>query len=214
MSLLSPLAKRIRATNFWQNVVVPAQRHKSHQHWLKSDRPVPAPHEVKVRNLMAMADLYDVHVLVETGTYHGDTISAVQDRFKKIYSIEIYEPFATRAQQKFADLKNVNVILGDSAAKLPGLLAEISEPILFWLDGHYSGQGTGLGDKETPILAEIEHIHRLRRGYKDVILIDDARCFTGSEGYPDLASFMMHLTTLFGRRPLVANDAIFILPEK
>ena len=66
---------------------------------------------------------------------------------------------------------------------LPSLLTLIREPCLFWLDAHYSEGITVKSDLNTPILEELKHIfaHTIR-GH--VILIDDARCFTGREDYP------------------------------
>ena len=99
--------------------------------------------------------------------------------FKQIHSIEIYEPFALAAKNRFAGNPKVRILHGDSADLLPSLLLTIREPILFWLDGHFSGENTGIGNAESPVTAEIEHILRLRQGFGDVIIIDDARCFTG-----------------------------------
>jgi len=181
--------------------------------WLDAGRPIPAPHEVKSRNVLTLADLYGLDILIETGTYMGEMIAATKNRFKAIYSIEIYEPLAIKAREDFASAKNVNIILGDSATELPKLFEKISEPVLFWLDGHYSGEGTGFGLSETPIIAEIDHIIRMRRGFGDVIIIDDARCFDGTAGYPKLDDFLSRLGEAFGARPLVGDDGIFVLPQ-
>jgi hypothetical protein len=66
------------------------------------------------------------------------------------------------------------------------VLQKLREPTLFWLDGHWSGGITAKGEKETPIVAECEAVlsHPVR-GH--VILIDDARCFTGENDYPTVA---------------------------
>ena len=74
---------------------------------------------------------------------------------------------------------------GDSSKVLPELLDKIKKPCLFWLDGHYSGGITGKGDLNTPILNELKSIfsHQIK---DHVILIDDARCFTGEEDYPTI----------------------------
>lgn len=56
---------------------------------------------------------------------------------------------------------------------------------MFWLDGHYSGEGTAKGDKETPILEELKCILN-KNDYKHVILIDDARLFGNVCDYPSI----------------------------
>jgi hypothetical protein len=67
---------------------------------------------------------------------------------------------------------------------LPAVLSDIKGACLFWLDGHYSYGKTARGTTDTPILAELAHIFR-RANPNDVILIDDARLFTGGV-YPPL----------------------------
>jgi hypothetical protein len=68
---------------------------------------------------------------------------------------------------------------------MPELLSGIKEPCLFWLDAHYSGGVTGQADSETPIVKEIKSILAHPRS-DHVILIDDAREFTGNSNYPTL----------------------------
>jgi len=55
------------------------------------------------------------------------------------------------------------------------------------------GEGSGRGDEETPIVAEMTALaaHRIR-GH--VALIDDARLFDGMSGYPRLDTFMRWVT--------------------
>ena len=53
-------------------------------------------------------------------------------------------------------------------------------------DGHYSAGITAKGDLETPIMQELEAI--LSHSIKNhVILIDDAREFTGMNDYPTVS---------------------------
>ena len=79
--------------------------------------------------------------------------------------------------------------------------AQTGSGAMFFLDGHFSGAGTAFGaDGETPVLAELRAIlswEKLRdwEGVcgqrKSVIVIDDARHFTGSHGgYPSLVSII------------------------
>jgi hypothetical protein len=95
---------------------------------------------------------------------------------------------------------------------MPEVLAPLNEPVLFWLDGHYSGEGTGAGAEDSPVIQEVEHILQSRANYRDAIIIDDARCFTGEGGYPILKDFLNTLRERFKAEPRVANDAIFLLP--
>lgn len=68
----------------------------------------------------------------------------------------------------------------------------MNEPCLFWLDGHYSGGNTSNGEKETTIMEELKRIcaHSV---INYVILIDDAREFTGQDDYPTLESLRIFI---------------------
>jgi len=105
--------------------------------------------------------------------------------FSKIISFELDQTLAAQAQKRFANDNHIQVVQGDSGKLLPDYLATIYEPCLFWLDGHYSGGITAKGTLETPIKNELTAIlsHPVN-GH--VILIDDARCFTGENDYPTL----------------------------
>ena len=112
-------------------------------------------------------------------------VETVRATFRHVYSIELDEDLHRRAAQRFAACKDVAILQGDSGQVLPQLLANIAEPALFWLDGHYSADITAKGEKETPIMKELGNISR-HPVKQHVILIDDARCFDGTHDYPTL----------------------------
>jgi hypothetical protein len=206
------LKEWIKSTPMWERLLRPVRDARDVDEWLVGGRPVPPPHGVKARNLLCLADLFGIDTLVETGTFRGDMISATKKRFRKIYSIEVFEPLASAASAKFSNDKNVEIINADSSDALPALLPRIIEPVVFWLDGHYSGPGTGKGRVETPILKEILAIKAVRDG-SDVIVIDDAQAFGSDPAFPSLDSFLVEVSTAFGTTPRVANDSIFVLPN-
>ena len=47
------------------------------------------------------AEEYNTDVFVETGTYLGDMINAVENNFKSIYSVELSEELYKRAKELF-----------------------------------------------------------------------------------------------------------------
>ena len=212
--MLTPVKQFLKSTVIWRSIVKPIRSEEEIRSWHLRDRPTPPPHAIKVRNILCLADLFDIHTLIETGTFRGDMIAATKDRFRQIISFEVFEPLAMKAKQRFQHDSTVEIITGDSAKELPGVLERVRYPAIFWLDGHYSGVGTGKADSETPVLAELEHIRRLRKNFRDVIIIDDARAFGTEPDYPHLDQFVAMVDKMFGRRPLVANDSIFILPEE
>jgi hypothetical protein len=156
--------------------------------WEKGGRLGP-PHIIKQRTLLDLARTFHTETLVETGTFLGDMIFAMKDHFKDIYSIELSEGLHQKAKSAFTKYPHIHLIAGDSSKALDHVLSSIKGRCLFWLDGHYSGGITALGDTWCPIRGEIEAI--IRHPVKDhVILIDDSQCFDGNHGYPTL--FELH----------------------
>jgi hypothetical protein len=124
-------------------------------------------------------------VFIETGTYLGDTVSALRYSFQEIYSIELDEKLAQRAKNIFKKYKHIHILQGDSAKILPKILEDIKKPTLFWLDAHYSGGITAKGEKENLILDELQTILNWWVG-GSVILIDDARLFNKENNWPEI----------------------------
>lgn len=114
---------------------------------------------------------------VETGSLVGDGIlSAINAGFKNIHSIELSNTYYELCKNKFKSYPNVKIWKGDSSVVLKDVIKTITEPIVFWLDGHYSCGNTALGNKYSPLMEELDIIknHKLNN---HTILIDDIRCF-------------------------------------
>lgn len=159
------------------------KRDKRIKSWKEKGSPIPPPDSYKQYVVSLFRKRTKSSVLIETGTYLGDMVEAQKYFFKKIYSIEIGEDLFNRARQRFNDDKNVFLINGDSGKELPGILKNLSQPVIFWLDGHYSGGFTSKGETECPILEELDAIFNSGI-YNHTLLIDDARCFNGLGDYP------------------------------
>lgn len=151
--------------------------------WKKMGKPIPPPHLIKEETVKEYAYKFSTDILVETGTYQGDMIVAMKNVFSQIYSIELGSNLYRKAKEQFASASNIHILQGDSSKVLLHLLTSLRQPCLFWLDAHYSRGITVRGDLNSPIWEELKHIfaHRIK---DHVILIDDARCFTGQEDYP------------------------------
>lgn len=150
--------------------------------WERNGRPAPPPHIVKYLTIDEYRKKSGISVLIETGTFLGDMIEAHKHNFKKIFSIELGEKLFARAKKKFRAFPHIHLLQGDSGVVLHKLMPEIDEPVLFWLDGHYSEGITALGEKECPVREELDAI--LQHKFNHVILIDDARMFNGTHDYP------------------------------
>lgn len=180
--------------------------------WRLGGAALPPPHEIKQARLLRLRRRYRPRALVETGTYRGKMVFAMRPHFDRVVSIEIDPALGEGAQRLFADTAAVEVLIGDSARLLPRVLADLAEPTLFWLDGHYSGGGTGRGDTQTPILAELDAIlaHPVA-GH--VIAIDDALCFDGRNDYPTLDALRRSVAERAGGyRVEVVENMILLTP--
>jgi len=165
--------------------------------WQLKGKPIPPPHVVKQKIVKDHAARFKTRTLIETGTFMGEMIDAVLSSFTRIISVEFDEALALRARKKFSSYPCITIIHGDSAAVLPQVVVELKEPCLFWLDAHYSGGVTAKSDLMTPIVQELNIL--LSPGNPDhVILIDDAREFTGQNNYPTLAEVREFIAS---RRP-------------
>ena len=142
------------------------------------------PPAAKRRIVRAYTTLLPHRTLIETGTLFGDMIAANKNRFSSIISLELDPGLAQRAQRRFVHLSHVEVLVGDSGDLLPGVLADVEEPCLFWLDAHAMAGGIR-GKNVTPIDRELTAI--LESSLADyTVLIDDARLFTETSAYPCL----------------------------
>jgi hypothetical protein len=193
--------------------VIARRQKRELMEWERRGRPVPPPHIVKQQTIREFAQRFDLKILVETGTYLGDMVDAMKKHFDRIYSIELSSELNEEARKRFAGNKNIELIHGDSGTELGKLIARIAQPALFWLDGHYSGGITALGEKETPIYEELTHIFSSPQS-GHVVIIDDARCFGADPAYPSIEELTDFIRTKSPDASIeVANDGIRIIPQ-
>jgi hypothetical protein len=164
---------------------------------------------------------FSLQVMVETGTFRGDTVEYFKNKFSKLYSIELSEELAEKAAARFKNNSHIKIICGDSGDVLQDLVKEIDAPALYWLDGHYSSEffigneyfKTALGEKQTPVKKELQTL--LNDRHKHVILIDDARLFTGTNDYPSMNEIKkMAARSPHGYTVSLSKDIIHLIPAK
>ncbi len=190
------------------------KRETAYRNWEANGRNGPTPPFVKEKMIRQHAEQFGTKVLVETGTFLGETIYALRNVFDAIYSIELDEKLYNRAVRKFARRKNVKLFRGDSSQNLPGIFEEIPEKssVLFWLDAHYSGGPTARGDKDTPIMEELDLILTSRK-ILPVVLIDDLHSFGTDPGYPESKSVLEYAEKKgFSGKLWTGEDIIGITP--
>jgi hypothetical protein len=153
--------------------------------WRMRGRPLPPPHVVKQLVILGYQRSRHFDTFVETGTFTGEMVEAMRPHFRRIISIEMAPQIHRQALRRFEHDPRVELLLGDSAAMLPGVLEQIRQAALFWLDGHFMGGNTARGRDDSPVRSELSALlsHPVRR---HLVLIDDARLFTGTAGYPTI----------------------------
>lgn len=160
--------------------------------WLESGKEGATPHCVKQANLRHLSRSFQIPTFIETGTFHGDMLCALHGEFARLISIELSEHLCDYSRKRCAIFENVEIYLGDSATRLADLGEHLAGRVLFWLDGHYSGGDTALGDSVSPIIRELDVIRSWHQ-VQPFILIDDARLFRPGTGYPCLREVFDHI---------------------
>jgi hypothetical protein len=147
-----------------------------------------------------------IKTYIETGTGAcGSLKDAIVFPFKKIYTIDAFEPATNDAKELFGHMPHIKFICGYSQDILQEILPLMDEkPIFFWLDAHFPGNfGFKLGrfyepnlSRRCPLQAELELIFKAREkyGYPDIIACDDFKIYnpkriiggTGSLKYADI----------------------------
>ncbi len=137
---------------------------------------------------------HNLHIVVESGTFLGDTCRFLSRRGYAVTTIELDPQLAAFARLRFAGNKNVRVVEGDSGELLAEIATALDKPALYYLDGHYSGPGTAKAVLETPIMHEIKAV-LAHAAPKSIVVIDDARCFGHDKDFPTMAELSDFLRT-------------------
>lgn len=136
-----------------------------------------------------LIELFHVGVLVETGTWVGQTAQRGAPFFKDVYTAELSPQQAAICQEVLAPFPNVHFYSSDSPAFLRMVIPKIEGRILFWLDAHFCGGNSAGKDFATPIEQELAAIRStgLTNG---IILIDDIRHFHGlPKDFPEYGDY-------------------------
>ncbi|MBM3803164.1 MAG: hypothetical protein FJW26_12760 [Acidimicrobiia bacterium] len=161
-------------------------------------------------------------VLVETGTFEGDTVALARPYFDRVYTVESSEKYYQEARRRFEGDGAVQVVLGHSPQFLETLMPQLKGcSILFWLDAHWcAAEGTAGQVSECPLLDEIHAIRHLNE--TSVILVDDARLFfcpppspheiSGWLAFDDILKALKALSSR--HRVMVLNDVMMFYPEE
>lgn len=153
--------------------------------WHIQGKKIPPPHIYKQKTVSEYGKKFQINRLYESGTFKGDMVYGMRNKFQKIVSIELSDLYFKFSSKRFKKNKHIKIIKGDSEKEIKKYLKALNEPSVFWLDGHNSFGNTAKGKLNTPIVNELQSIlHHKNKSH--VVLIDDAREFRGENDYPTI----------------------------
>lgn len=126
----------------------------------------------------------EIEFAVETGTYKGQSAKQLAKHFKKVHTIEIFEPLFRESKNNNKDVNNIIYHFGDTIELLPNIVKSIDKPAFYFIDAHISGQDTMWNKIDRcPLLRELEIVLRNSKCKQMVIAFDDIRLFESKESW-------------------------------
>ena len=138
----------------------------------------------KYRQLKAVGRRTAAKMLIETGTYLGNTSMRCSKVFDQVVTIELDPDLHQQAKTYLSSRDNVECILGDATQKLPEVLSrdDCKQAVVF-LDGHFSSGRTAHGDVPEPACELLSELGQYREKVC-AIVVDDFRLFGVEAGWP------------------------------
>lgn len=160
-------------------------------------RQVPfVPHSyTKLQNINYARKASGAKTVIEIGSYKGVTTKRFSRLFESVISVEIDEDLHNIASERCKKRSNVKMILGDGSIVLREIAPTVSNALLF-LDGHFSGGVTGMGEEEEPVLKELDIIADYLHNFS-AFVIDDFREFGTQTGWPTKHEVLEKLHHIF-----------------
>jgi hypothetical protein len=175
------------------------------------DVPLPPTERRKRQGLRRLFREHRHDVLIEAGTYLGDTVQYFANDARRIVSIEIDPELHAAAKRRFAGRPHIEILRGDALDLVPQLISGSQESSLVWLDGHFSGGITGKGELIEPAPEILERIAGTGPTQDLTIVVDDLRLFGRQPGFPPLDRLMGAARSAFPDAEIWAElDALVI----
>lgn len=136
-------------------------------------------------------------------------VDAVKNDFDQIFSVEFDPKLAQAAKALFSGLSRVHVLEGSSEILIPEVLAQLTQPALFWLDAGYCAWNGNFADSSrllTEVTAILSHSVKAH-----VVLIDDVVPFSGIDGTPDVRELAQHINNQFPSRTVTVDTGILVI---
>jgi|688.fasta_scaffold1042340_1 hypothetical protein len=170
--------------------------------------------QVRKRRIIKSLGLnHNIQIIVETGTYLGQSTKFFAEEFHKVYSIELDLQLYNYSKNKLRKRKNVTLFCGNSKEMLPIIISDLTGPSIFFLDGHASGGLTSSGEEPSPIKYELHILENFCFIKDSIIICDDARGFDGTNSYPHINELFHLAARLNLADPRILEDMIIITPK-
>jgi len=191
---------------------------RTYNKWVKTGRSLDqngsVPHEIKMYYIMRTIKSYGITTFIESGTSRGDGVAAMLPYVDRVYTVEAWDDAFNFSVDRFKNQPNIDIRLGDSGELLPLIMEDADSPAVFWLDAHYSGEGTAQLTSDTPVVAEMQAISESKYADSHCVIIDDARGFGVWKDYPTVEAMREMSAELFPNHEfMLEGDEIFILPK-
>jgi hypothetical protein len=167
---------------------------------------------VKRKLISKIGNYYGCKIMVESGTYFGQSTKYFSKIFNKVFSVELSPALYDFSSRRFSKISNIFLYLGDSVVQLPRIILLLNQPTIFYLDAHASGGVTQQGQEPSPIKKELEIISNFKHLSNSIILLDDARGFDGSNSYPSFMEVSEWAARNELSKPYIKLDMIIIEP--
>jgi len=163
--------------------------------------------------------LMRVDCFVETGTYQAETLIDMYNYFNKLYTIEASEGYYNRfiTEDVISRHPKACFIKGKSQDELPKILANVTEPCLFYLDSHYMEDVSfGKGEKQ-PLLDELNII--CNSDIQHAIIIDDVSfivkpcCLGQIEEWPSIDEIVEVANQKHKYYVSILHDCMYLVPK-
>lgn len=114
---------------------------------------------------MYLKNVYNLHTVVETGTFKGNTTAFFATIYDTVHTVEISHDFFLEAEASLRQFPNAICHEGSSPAFLRNILPILADrPVVFYLDAHWYN--------DWPLLDELTEISKTHKN-NCVIVIDD-----------------------------------------
>ena len=165
----------------------------------------------KYRQLKAVGKRTKAKMLLETGTFLGNTSMRCSKVFDRVITIELDPDLHSRAKEFLSSRENVECILGDATQKLPEVLSrdDCKDAVIF-LDGHFSSGETAHGDVPEPACELLSSLAQFKEKILGIV-VDDFRLFGVESGWPRKSELLQSAEEHFsGYRLAVHLDQLLI----